>query len=309
VLAAAVKPAVVVIGNFDGVHRGHQAVLAQARSIAKGHRVVVLTFDPHPTVVLGRTRPPRLATLARRVELLLRHGADEVVVEPFTKELASFSPERFVRELLAERLEARAVVVGENFRFGQGRSGDLATLRALGAEHGFEAVAAEVARDAEGPFSSTRIRDAVARGDLPAAEEVLGRRHALTGSVEQGDRLGRTLGYPTANLGGVTEMLPPHGVYAVVVDEVLPGGARALAKGVMNVGVRPTVSGATLRVEVHLFDLDRDLYGKELRAHLVARLRDERKMAGLDALKAQIAEDATAARAATSTVQPGAAFG
>jgi riboflavin kinase/FMN adenylyltransferase len=300
---------VVVIGNFDGVHRGHQAVLAQARSIANGKHVAVLTFDPHPTEVLGRTPPPRLATLARRVELLRRHGADDVVVEPFTLALAGMTPDAFVKDLLVGRLGASAVVVGENFRFGHKRAGDFATLRALGAELGFEAVAAEVAGDAEGPFSSTRVRDAIARADLAAAEEVLGRHHALSGKVEAGDRIGRTIGFPTANLAGVPEMLPPYGVYAVVVDELDGSVTKALAKGVMNVGVRPTVGGSALRVEAHLFDLDRDLYGKELRVHLVARLRGEKKMSGLDELKKQIADDAQAARAALATITPDAAFG
>jgi riboflavin kinase / FMN adenylyltransferase len=307
--------AVVVIGNFDGVHRGHQAVLAQARRIADaaGRSVVVLTFDPHPTVVVGRTPPPRLVTLERRVELLRRHGADDVIVEPFTKELASWSPERFVRELLCSRLAARAVVVGDNFRFGKARAGDFGTLRALGAELGFDAVAAEVAGDGEGPFSSTRARDAIARGDLAGAGAVLGRRHALSGTVESGDRLGRTLGFPTANLGGVTELLPPHGVYAIVVDELASGSVSApsaLGKGVMNVGVRPTVDGSSLRVEAHLFDFERELYGARLRVHLVAHIRGEKKMAGLDALRAQIGQDAAAAREAVSTLAAdGATFG
>lgn len=297
--------AVVVIGNFDGVHRGHQAVLAQAQEIARPRdaECVVLTFDPHPTVVLGRPAPPRLASNERRVELLLRHGADRVVVEPFTPELAATSPEDFARALLATRLDACAVVVGENFRFGKGRAGDFATLRALGDDVGFEAVAAEVAGDARGAFSSTRVRDAIRAGDLDEAERVLGRWHALSGVVEHGDHLGSTIGFPTANLGGVVEMLPPHGVYAVVVDE-LGGAPRALAKGAMNVGVRPTVGGPpTLRVEVHLLDLERALYGVKLRVHLVARLRAEQKFDGLDALKAQIGRDVDAAREATRAIE------
>lgn len=300
------KGSVVVIGNFDGVHRGHQAVLAQARAVAgtRGLSTMVLTFQPHPNEVLGRGLPPRLTTLGRRTELLLRHGAGAVVVEPFTLELAAFTPERFARELLGERLGARAVVVGENFRFGHKRAGDFGTLRALGEAVGFEAMAAEVKGDASGPFSSTRVRDAVAAGDLGEAQAVLGRPHAVAGVVEAGDRLGRGLGFPTANLGSVEEMLPPHGVYAVVVDRLAPGGARALGKGVMNIGVRPTVGGATLRAEVHLFDLDEDLYGQQLRVHFVARLRGEQRFDGLDALRSQIQKDADAARAAVSGIEP-----
>ena len=292
---ADLAPSVVVIGNFDGVHLGHQAVLRQARALADARslRCVVLTFDPHPSEVLGRGAPPRLTTLPRRIELLRQHGANDVAVEPFTMELAGWSPERFAEELLASHLSARAVVVGETFRFGHNRAGDFATLAALGRSLGFDAVAAEVAGDAEGPFSSTRIRDAVAAGDLGRAAAILGRPHTLSGVVEHGDARGRTLGFPTANLGGVEEMLPPHGVYAVRV-----AGPAGRTGGVMNVGVRPTVGGSALRIEVHLFDVDQDLYGQTLQVDIVARLRGEQKFAGLDALRAQIAKDAENARKA-----------
>jgi riboflavin kinase/FMN adenylyltransferase len=247
--------------------------------------------------------PPQLTTLARRIELLREHGATDVAVEPFTMELASWTPERFAKDLLASRLTARAVVVGRNFRFGHKRAGDFDTLVALGATSGFEAVAAEVAGDDEGPFSSTRVRDAIAAGEVARAADVLGRPHALFGVVEHGDARGRTIGFPTANLGGVSEMLPAHGVYGVRV--MRSGGAPASAAapavlqgGVMNIGVRPTVDGMTLRIEAHLFDFDADLYGETLRVDLVARLRGEQKFAGIDELKAQIAKDAEAARKA-----------
>lgn len=288
-------PSVVVIGNFDGVHLGHQAVLRQARALAdaRGLRCVVLTFDPHPSEVLGRGAPPLLTTLARRIELLRQHGATDVAVEPFTIELSSWSPERFVQELLADRLGSRVVVVGSNFRFGSKRAGDFDTLTTMGASCGFEAVAAEIAGDDEGPFSSTRVRDAIAAGEVERASRVLGRPHALSGVVEHGDARGRTIGFPTANLGGVAEMLPSHGVYAV---RVVRGGETH--GGVMNVGVRPTVDGLSLRIEAHLFDFDADLYGATLRVDLVARLRGEQKFSGVGELKAQIAKDAEAARKA-----------
>jgi riboflavin kinase/FMN adenylyltransferase len=280
----------VVIGNLDGVHRGHQAVLRQARALAgaRGLRTLVLTFDPHPAEVLKGATPPRLCTLERRVELLRRHGADDVVVEPFTPELAALSPERFARELLVGRLGAAAVVVGEDFHFGRDRAGDLTALRRLGADLGFEVAPAEIAGDARGAFSSTRVRDAVKEGDLEEATRLLGRPHSVSGVVEGGDRRGRTIGFPTANLGGVIELLPPNGVYAVLAD-----GRPA----VMNLGVRPTVDGTSRRVEVHVLDFDGDLYGRPMRVHLVRRIRDEQKFAGLGELKAQIARDADAARA------------
>ncbi|MBX3210484.1 MAG: bifunctional riboflavin kinase/FAD synthetase [Labilithrix sp.] len=288
----------VIIGNLDGVHRGHQAVLRQARALAdaRGLRTVVLTFDPHPSQVLRGFTPPRLATLERRVELLRRHGADDVVVEPFTLDFAALTPPRFVKELLVERLGARAVVVGENFRFGAKRAGDLDALRSFGRDLGFEVAAAEVAGDERGPFSSTRVRDAIGSGDLDEATRLLGRRHSISGVVEGGDRRGRTIGFPTANLGGVAEVLPPHGVYAVFAGD---------RPGVMNLGVRPTVDGANLRVEVHLFDFDGDLYGQSMRVHVVSRIRDEKKFAGLGELRAQIAVDAEAARRSLAGARPG----
>jgi riboflavin kinase/FMN adenylyltransferase len=293
------KSTVVVIGNLDGVHRGHQAVLRQGCAVAaeRGLSTIALTFDPHPSEVLRGATPPRLATLERRVELLRRHGADDVVVEPFTPDFAGFSPERFVKELLVERLGAQAIVVGENFRFGAQRAGDLELMRGFGKALGFEVAAAEVAGDEHGPFSSTRVRDAIACGDLDEATRTLGRRHSLYGIIEGGDRRGRTIGFPTANVGGVIEVLPPVGVYAVFADDDRPG--------VMNLGVRPTVDGKSLRVEVHLFDFDGDIYGQPMRVHLVKRLRDEKKFAGLDELKAQIAIDAAAAREVLSTAAPG----
>lgn len=288
---------VVVIGNFDGVHRGHQAVLAQAQQCVRANaedevRCVVLTFDPHPAEVLGRGAKPKLTTLPRRIELLKKHGADDVVVQPFTTTFAAWPPERFVKELIVGRLRASATVVGTNFRFGHNRQGDFAALRAFGNEYDFDAVAAEVVGDADGPFSSTRVRGAVAAGEVARAADVLGRPHSLSGVVVQGDQRGRTIGFPTANLDGVAEMLPAHGVYAIRarVDE-------AAKDGVANIGMRPTVGGVSLRIEAHLFDFDADLYGKAMRVELVGRLRGEQKFAGIDELRAQIVRDAEAARA------------
>ncbi len=295
---------VIVIGNLDGVHLGHQAVLRQAREVAqaRGLETLVLTFDPHPNEVLRGVAPPRLATLERRMELLTRHGADRVIVAPFTPELAAFRPERFARELLSEQLSARAVVVGENFRFGARRAGDLDALRGFGQRLGFDVKVTEAAGDERGPYSSTRVRDTIAAGDIAEATHLLGRRHSIFGLVEGGDRRGRTIGFPTANLGGVLEVLPPHGVYAVFASSPAIGEDRP---GVMNIGLRPTVDGKSLRIEVHLLDFDADLYGVPMRVHLVAGLRAERKFGSLDELKTQIAIDAEKARAALRDVPPG----
>lgn len=288
---------VVVIGNLDGVHRGHQAVLRQARALADAHgkaggEVLVLTFDPHPAEVLHGKVKPHLCTVERRVELLEAHGADKVIVEPFTHELAALTPEHFARDLLATRLACSAVVVGQNFRFGAHRAGDMNTLAALGKTMGFEVVASEIASDEKGPFSSTRVRDAVAAGDLAEAAHVLGRPHSISGIVEHGDKRGRTIGFPTANLGNVIEMLPPHGVYAVRA-KLHDGEVR---HAVMNLGVRPTVDGTKLRIEVHVLDFDGDLYDQPMRVEIIERIREERKFSGLDELKSQIAKDAASAR-------------
>lgn len=298
---------VLVIGNFDGVHKGHQAVLADAKHVAdaRGLPVSVLTFTPHPAGVLGRGEPPVLTTLERKAELLLRCGASRVYARKFDMAFAAWSPERFVRELLVGLLHTKVVVVGADFRFGAQRAGDFEMLGRLGDELGVEARTTAIASDDRAPYKSSRARSAVLAGDLDEAAAVLGRPHSLAGTVVHGDARGRTIGFPTANLEGVAELLPPNGVYAVTVDERTADGPRALAKGVLNVGVRPTVgAGDVRRIEVHLFDFDRDLYGATLRVHLVSRLRDERKFATLDALKDQIARDAEEARKKLASIDP-----
>jgi riboflavin kinase/FMN adenylyltransferase len=242
--------------------------------------------------------------LERKLELLCRQSAALcVVVEPFTPELASTSPLDFVQRLLVERLAARVVLVGENFRFGRGRSGDFALLAELGRAHGFEARATSLQCDEQGPISSTRVRRALEQGLLDEVEQLLGRPHAVTGRVVPGQGRGRSIGVPTANLSPPAEALPPHGVYAVLVDCREADGFAALGAGVANFGVRPTL-GAGPSFEVHLFDVDQDLYGRDLRVHLVGRLREERKFASLDELVAQIGRDAAAARVVTQNRKP-----
>jgi riboflavin kinase/FMN adenylyltransferase len=296
----------VVIGNFDGVHRGHQAVIGQALALARAESLqpLVLTFDPHPAIVLGRGTWPALTPLPRKLELLRRQSPElSVVVEPFTQELAQTEPLDFARRLLVDALGAKVVLVGENFRFGRGRSGDFARLQQLGHELGYRACAAALESDAAGPISSTRVRAALEQGNLAEVEALLGRPHALTGVVVAGQGRGRSIGVPTANLSDFSEVLPPHGVYAVAVDVLQDERFVALAGGVANFGVRPTL-GAGPSFEAHLFDVSRDLYGHRLRVHLLARLREERKFAGIDELTAQIARDAAAARELVAARKP-----
>ncbi|MEP7125757.1 MAG: bifunctional riboflavin kinase/FAD synthetase [Byssovorax sp.] len=293
---------IVAIGNFDGVHLGHQAVLADASRDAEARDLLAsaLTFTPHPAEALGRTAPPLLTTIARKIELFRRVAPTvEPVIERFDRAFAEQTPAEFAERVLARQLHARVVVVGHNFRFGHARAGDFALLQRLGEELGFETRSQTLLGDARGPFSSTRVREALARGALDEASAMLGRPHMVSGTVIQGDQRGRTIGFPTCNLGDVAEALPAFGVYAVLVDREDAGRARALARGVANIGVRPTVNDSAPRpsVEVHLFDLDTDLYGAKLRVHLIERLRPEQKFDGFAALKAQIARDADDARA------------
>ena len=299
------QSSLVAIGNFDGVHLGHRAVIEAALAEARhsGLRPIVLTFDPHPAEVLGGGVRPPLTVLDRKIDLIERLGSElEVVVEPFTLSLSQLTPAQFARRFLVELLGAKVVIVGDNFRFGHGRAGDLSTLVALGQDLGFVAHASSLSGDAQGPYSSTRVRALLTAGDLVAAQAVLGRPHSLSGTVVPGAQRGRTIGVPTANLDGVAEALPPYGVYAVLVDRVRDGVGVAVGTGVANIGVRPTVS-AGFGVEVHLFDFAEDLYGAALRVHLVCRLREERKFAGLPELKAQIGQDIEQARGALREAQ------
>lgn len=292
----------VVIGNFDGVHRGHKALFANAAAEAAARRLrpIALTFSPHPALVLGRAAPPTLTALPRKVELIEREQPPlRAVVEAFDRAFSEQTPDEFARRVLAERLGAAVVVVGDNFRFGHRRSGDLPMLASLGERYGFEARSHSLVGDETGPWSSTRAREAIARGDLEEASRVLSRPHMVSGVVAQGDRRGRTLGFPTCNLAEVAEALPPFGVYATLVDRVGADGlSTALARGVANIGVRPTVKdpSAPPTIEVHLLDHEEDLYGARLRVHLIARLRPERRFSGIEELKAQISADAAEAR-------------
>ncbi len=301
------RRALVVIGNFDGVHRGHQDVIREASRLAAERELdlKMLTFEPHPAAALGRTAPALLTRLPRKIELARRVDASlDVVVEPFDRTFAAIAPDEFAERVLFQRLGASVVVVGKNFRFGKDRAGDFARLVELGRSLGFDTRPQALFGDDAGPWSSTRVRAALAQGNLDEVTTVLGRPHMISGVVREGDRLGRTLGFPTANLHYIEEALPPHGVYAVLVDRV-EDRAAALAKGVMNIGVRPTVSGErALRVEVHLFDFEGDLYGATLRVHIVKHLRDEQRFPDLSALRAQIEHDAVAARGATEAAVP-----
>jgi riboflavin kinase/FMN adenylyltransferase len=291
----------VAIGNFDGVHRGHRVILERAMEGARAHGVdpVLLTFEPHPTRVLAPERAsPLLTPLDRKLELIADVGLECTVVQLFDRKFSAMSPREFAREVLLG-LRAREIYVGDNFHFGKDRAGNGQVLAALGKEMGFLAQIIAPIEHAGETISSSRVRKALGDGDLDLAGAMLGRRFDVDGLVVEGDRRGRLLGFPTANLRTAVEALPGDGVYAVRV-RVLGRDDEAWMNGVMNIGVRPTFA-AGRSVEVHLLDTERDLYGATLRVECVARLRDEARFDGIDALRAQIARDVAAAREVLGT--------
>lgn len=295
--------AVVAVGNFDGVHAGHRALVARAVGLAveRGLPAVGLTFDPHPAAVLRPdTAPGLLQTPDERVAALRAAGLDDVVVRRFDAELAGLSPAAFVADVLVGELGAAVVVVGENFRFGRGAAGDVAVLRTLCAEHGIEVDAVPLVAGAEGPVSSSRLRAELAEGDVAAVAAALGRPFALDGAVVHGEGRGRTIGIPTANVAvDAARLLPADGVYACRAAGIDAAGAAVAAPAVVNVGRRPTFDGAGRTVEAHLLDVpaDLDLYGGWLRLEFLARIRGERRFDGPEALVARIRTDVAEARA------------
>ena len=298
-LGDADKGAAVAMGNFDGVHLGHQSVLALAHAAAAELAAPfgVVTFEPHPRSYFAPEAPAfRLMTADARARRCERLGVEVLYELPFGAALAGLSPEAFVTEVLAGGLGVRHVVVGADFRFGKGRAGDAGQLRALGAGAGFAVTVAPLVSDGRGDFSSTAIREALGAGRPEEAARILGHWHRIEGEVEHGEKRGRALGFPTANMSLAGLHLPRFGVYAALVD-VLTGPHRGRYSGVASIGVRPTFGENAANLEVHLFDFDGDLYGEVLSVALVAFLRPELKFAGVEPLVAQMHVDAEEARA------------
>ncbi len=288
---------IAAIGNFDGVHRGHQHLLAETISFAESHdaRPAALTFDPHPRRFFRPEEPPFLLTApALRNDLLQRYGAEKVLVLTFDAALSSQTPEAFMAETLKNDLGLAGVVAGADFRFGKGRAGGIEALQTIGEAAGLLVRIAEVVADkpfAE-KYSSSDARSAIKKGDMAAAAHILGRPWAVRGRVIEGQRLGRTLGFPTANLTLDDVLAPRIGVYAV--RAIIDGAPR---DGVSNYGRRPTTGAGAPLLETYLFDFDGDLYGREIDIEFVEFIRDERKFDGLEALKAAISSDCERARA------------
>ena len=285
------------LGNFDGVHRGHRQVIAEAARAARqlGAPLAVATFEPHPRRWFQPDAEPfRLQTLNQQARTLESLGVDRLHVLPFDAELAEMSDETFARRVLHEGLDVRHVAVGFDVTFGKGRTGDPSSLAAYGASLGFTVSTTPLIASPDGvKLSSSAVRDALASGKPEQAERILGRPFAIEGVVQHGDKRGRLLGFPTANILLDDYVRPAFGVYAV--RSLLADGRRV--PGVANLGRRPTVDGTEERLEVWLFDLNEDLYGQTIETDLLAFIRPERRFSGLDELKAQIAADADAARA------------
>ncbi len=295
---------VATIGNFDGVHLGHQAVFQHLRERAAefGLPTTVITFEPQPQeFFMPDKAPARLTRLREKLQVMRQCGIDRVMLLEFNARLAAMSADAFIERLLVEGLGVRFLYVGDDFRFGKGREGDIHALERAGRAHGFEVASMETFAVGRERVSSTRIRQALTEGDLETARRLLGRPYRICGRVAHGDERGRTIGFPTANIDLHRRVSPLRGVFAVRVyglgDEPLPG--------VANIGTRPTVSGDTrYLLEVHLFDFDRRIYGAHVEVEFRRKLRDEQRFDSFEALRQQIEHDAQAARACLGVPAP-----
>ncbi|CAH0526789.1 bifunctional riboflavin kinase/FAD synthetase [Vibrio hippocampi] len=286
---------VLTIGNFDGVHLGHQTVLEQVKERANqlGLPSVVMTFEPQPMELFTKDKAPaRLTRLRDKFELLAQMQLDRLLCVNFNRHFAGLTPESFIRDLLVGKLGVKFLIVGDDFRFGKGRVGNFAMLQQAGKEHGFEVISTQSFRVNETRVSSTEIRHALANDELGQAKEMLGRHYTLSGRVAHGKKLAREFGFPTANISLKRYVSPVNGVYAVHVF----GLESQPLLGVANVGKKPTVNGTRTDLEVHIFDYHRNLYGQQIEVALLHKIRSEMKFDSLQLLKQQIELDAEVAR-------------
>ena len=300
-------PSVVTLGNFDGVHRGHRAVLSTVveRARTEGAQAVAVTFEPHPVAVLHPERAPQIITSPeQRLDLLASTGLDAVLVMEFTHELALWTPERFVVEVFVQALGASVVVVGEDTRFGVRNSGNVDTLRQLGVEHGFSVLALADIGDG-GRWSSSRVRALLTQGHVAAAAEILGRPHQVSGEVVHGDHRGRELGYPTANLSQESAgLIPADGVYVgrLIRPKLPERDVERSLPAAISIGTNPTFEGTQRRVEAYVLDrTDLDLYGETVIFEFIERLRETEKFDSIDDLILQMADDVQRARVVLSS--------
>jgi len=284
-----VHDCVVTIGNFDGVHRGHREIFRHltASAVRRGLQSVVVTFEPHPLKVLSAEGvPPMITTFEQKIALIGSAGVDYLVVVPFTAEFARTTAEDFVREMLCDSLGMRHIIIGHDYAFGKGREGNYQTLERIGAERGFTLEDMEPVGEAGMVFSSSLARRMIAAGDMQGASLILGRYHMISGTVVHGRDIGHTIGFPTANIATRNELLPPDGVYAVMVS--LDG---CLVKGACSIGLNPTFAGGSRAIEVFMLDYAGQVYGRPLAVCFVQRLRDIRKFSGVPELVEAISRD------------------
>lgn len=293
------KGCVVAVGFFDGVHIGHRKVIEKSKELARklSAKILALTFEPHPLKVfpLPSSQLRLLTPLARKLKLLEDLGVDGCLVVKFTKSFARTTPLGFVREILSEGLAARKVCVGPNFTFGRNKSGDVGTLKKIGSRFDVKVVVIKPAKANKQVVSSSLVRSFIARGELEKANRCLGRRFSIFGKVVKGEKRGRLIGYPTANIKPCHEVIPPGGVYSVRIR----WGHRGIYSGILNIGKRPTFGGGFEEepvVEVHIFDFDCQLYGEELEIFFGRKIREETKFAGKEDLTRQIKKDERLAR-------------
>ncbi|MEP7142118.1 MAG: bifunctional riboflavin kinase/FAD synthetase [Ferruginibacter sp.] len=293
------RNAMITIGTFDGVHGGHQQIiqLMKSEALKAGGETIILTFHPHPRKIVGNAQGPvfLLNTLDEKITLLEKYGIDHLVVVPFTEAFANQPAEAYIADFLVSTFHPHTIIIGHDHRFGKGRSGDFQLLEDKAAEYGYEVKEIPGFMLQDMTISSTRIRDALLKGDIDTANHFLGYDYFFSGKVVQGNKLGRTIGYPTANLEIEDEnkLVPGNGVYAVLINNeklIIHN-----LTGMMNIGVRPTVGGTARVIEVNIFNFDKDIYGEMLTITVKKHLRSEVKFAGLDALKEQLARDKDAA--------------
>jgi riboflavin kinase/FMN adenylyltransferase len=299
------RNAVITIGTFDGLHNGHRKIieLMQSEAVKVNGETVIITFDPHPRQIVAKERAPLflINTLEEKITLLEKTGVDHLVVIPFTEAFANQSAEAYISDFLVNTFHPHTIIIGYDHRFGKGRSGDYKLLEAKAPEYNYvvKEIPAYMLKDIT--ISSTKIREAILSGDIDTARNCLGYDYFFSGRVIKGNQLGRTIGYPTANLqiGNELKLAPGNGVYAVLIQN---SKLKIKKGGMMNIGVRPTVDGINRVIEVNIFDFDKDIYGETLTITLIKHLRSEVKFNGLDALKAQLALDKTAAMEALPPV-------
>lgn len=285
------KSTILTLGTFDGVHKGHQSILRKVIQDANvnGLESVVLTFFPHPRMVLEKDHNIKLLnTIEEKAHLLEKLGIQHLIIQEFTKEFASLSAEEFVKEILVDRLNIKKIIIGYDHRFGKNRSADIHDLINFGKKYKFDVEQISAQEIDEVSISSTKIRKALLEGNIDIANDYLGAPYFLTGKVIKGKQLGRTIGFPTANIELIADYKLIAKIGSYIVSSVIDG---ILVKGMMNIGHNPTVDNKKLSIEVHFLDLDKDLYGKVLKINILKYIRDEQKFSSIEALKEQLHED------------------